>query len=96
MLVLNSGSATVKFALIDPGSGQRALGGEAEHAGTPEAVLHVQRDGGAPVTERLADGSYQAVISRILGYLPGSGPQSDSEPGSGPGRHRERHTARTQ
>ena len=74
MLVLNSGSATVKFALIDPGTGQRVLGGQAEHAGTPEAVLHVQRDDGGPVTEPLADGSYQAVISRILGYLPGSGP----------------------
>ena len=73
MLVLNSGSATVKFALIDPGTGQRVLGGQAEHAGTPEAVLHVQRDGGGPVTEPLADGSYQAIISRILGYLPSSG-----------------------
>ena len=73
MLVLNSGSATVKFALIDPGTGQRVLGGQAEHAGTPEAVLHVQRDDGGPVTEPLADGSYQAVISRILGYLPSSG-----------------------
>ena len=73
MLVLNSGSATVKFALIDPGTGQRVLGGQAEDAGTPEAVLHVQRDDGGPVTEPLADGSYQAVISRILGYLPSSG-----------------------
>ena len=73
MLVLNSGSATVKFALIDPGTGQRVLGGQAEDAGTPEAVLHVQRDGDGPVTEPLADGSYQAVISRILGYLPSSG-----------------------
>jgi acetate kinase len=74
VLVLNSGSATVKFALIDPGTGQRVLGGQADQVGTPEAVLHVQRDGDDPVTERLADGSYQAVISRILGYLPGSGP----------------------
>jgi len=73
VLVLNSGSATVKFALIDPGTGQRVLGGQAEDAGTPEAVLHVQRDDGGPVTEPLADGSYQAVISRILGYLPSSG-----------------------
>ena len=50
------------------------LGGEAEKVGTPEAVLHVQRDGGAPVTEQLTDGSYQAAITRILGYLPESGP----------------------
>ena len=91
MLVLNSGSATVKFALIDPGTGQRVLGGQAEHAGTPEAVLHVQRDGGAPVTERLADGSYQAVIARILGHLPGSGPGSGSGPGLAGAGHRVVH-----
>ena len=76
VLVLNSGSATVKFALIDPGSGRRVLGGLADHVGTPEAVLHTQREDGDPVTEHLTDGSNQAVISRILGDLP--------EPGSGP------------
>ena len=74
VLVLNSGSATVKFALIDPGSGRRVLGGQAERVGTAEAALHVQREGGGdPVAEPLADGSYQAVIARILGDLPGSG-----------------------
>ena len=50
------------------------LGGLAEEIGTPEAVLHVQRGTGDPVTEKLTDGSYQAVISRILGHLPESGP----------------------
>ena len=74
MLVLNSGSSSVKFALLHPGSGQRVLGGQAEEVGTPEAVLHVQREGGDPVTEKLTDGSYQAVIARILGHLPESGP----------------------
>jgi len=74
VLVLNSGSSSVKFALLHPGSGERMLGGEAEKVGTPEAVLHVRRDSGDPVTEALTDGSYQAVISRILGCLPSSGP----------------------
>ncbi len=74
MLVLNAGSSSVKFALLHPGSGERMLGGEAEKVGTPEAVLHVRRDSGDPVTEQLTDGSYQAVISRILGRLPTSGP----------------------
>jgi acetate kinase len=75
VLVLNSGSSSVKFALLRPGSGERVLGGEAEKVGTPEAVLHVRRDSGDPVTERLTtDGSYQAVITRILGHLPSSGP----------------------
>jgi acetate kinase len=77
VLVLNSGSATVKFALIDPGSGRRVLGGLADQVGTPQAVLRTQREDGDPVTEHLTDGSYQAVITRILGGLP--------ESGSGPG-----------
>ena len=74
--MLNSGSSSVKFALVDPGTGERTLGGEAEQVGTPDAVLHVRQDSGDPVTEQLTDGSYQAVISRILGRLPysGSGP----------------------
>jgi acetate kinase len=74
VLVLNSGSSSVKFALMHPGTGERVLGGLAEEIGTPEAVLHVQRGTGDPVTEKLTDRDYQAVIARILGYLPESGP----------------------
>ena len=74
MLVLNAGSSSVKFALLHPGNGARVLGGLAEEIGTPEAVLHVQRGTGDRVTEQLTGGSYQAVISRILGHLPESGP----------------------
>jgi acetate kinase len=74
VLVLNPGSSSVKFALLHAGGGERVLGGLAEEVGTPEAVLHVQCDTGEPVTEKLTDGSYQAVIARILGHLPESGP----------------------
>jgi acetate kinase len=73
VLVLNSGSSSVKFAVLDPGTGKRVLGGEAERVGTPDAVLRVRQDSGDPVTEQLTDGSYQAVISWILGRLPSSG-----------------------
>jgi len=74
VLVLNSGSSSVKFALMHPGTGERVLGGLAEEIGTPEAVLHVQRGPEESVTEKLTDRDYQAVIARILGYLPVSGP----------------------
>jgi acetate kinase len=77
VLVLNSGSSSVKFALIEPGGGQRVRSGEAEKAGTPGAVLHVQRESGGTVTEDLIDGSHQAVISRILGDLHESGSGAD-------------------
>jgi acetate kinase len=74
VLVLNSGSSSVKFALVDPGSGQRVTDGLAERVGTPEAVLRTRRSLDDMVTERLADGSYRAIIARILGGLPGAGP----------------------
>jgi acetate kinase len=69
VLVLNSGSSSVKFALVDPGSGQRVTDGLAERVGTPEAVLRTRHSGDDIITERLTDGSYQAIIARILGDL---------------------------
>jgi acetate kinase len=65
VVVLNSGSSSVKFALIAAGTGERLLGGLADKVGTPEAVLRIQRPAG-DVTEPLADGSRQAVIASIL------------------------------
>lgn len=70
VLVLNSGSSTVKFALISPQTGERALGGMADKVGAPDAVLRVYQDGQASaVTEPIPDGSHHAVISRILDHL---------------------------
>jgi acetate kinase len=73
ILVLNSGSSSVKFAVLDPASGGRALSGEAEKVGTPEATLQIRRDGGEVVTEPLTDGTYHDVISRILHHLADAG-----------------------
>ena len=66
VLVLNSGSSSVKFALLNPDTGERALSGLAEEVGTPEAVLWIRRYPGDAVAEPLPDGSYHAVIARIL------------------------------
>jgi len=73
VLVLNSGSSSVRFALLEPGTGKRVAEGTAEKAGTPEAVLRIPRHPGGDVSEPLPDGSYQGVIGRILGYLAGAG-----------------------
>jgi acetate kinase len=70
VLVLNSGSSSVKFALLTPETGERVLGGLAEKVGTPEAVLRIR----GAADEPLPDGSYQAVISRILGHVADTGP----------------------
>ncbi len=73
VLVLNSGSSSVKFALLTPDTGVRVLDGLAERIGTPEAVLRIRRSPGDAAEEPLPDGSYQAVISRILDRLDGAG-----------------------
>jgi len=73
VLVLNSGSSSVKFALVDPVDGQRRVDGEAERVGTPEASLQVRRYPGEPVTESLAGAAPAAVIARILDLLADAG-----------------------
>jgi acetate kinase len=72
VLVLNSGSATVKFALLDPDSGERVFGGVADNVGTPDAVLRIGRDG-REAEERLPGGDHRAAISRVLDHLSDSG-----------------------
>jgi acetate kinase len=83
VLVLNSGSSSVKFAVLAPASGERVVAGMAEKVGTPEADLWIRRPGDRVVTEQLPEGSYQAVISRILDHLPGAwlGTAGDGAPG---------------
>jgi len=83
VLVLNSGSSSVKFAVLAPASGERVLAGMAEKVGTPETELRIRRHPDDVVTERLREGSFQAVISRILDHLPesGLGTAEDGAPG---------------
>jgi len=86
VLVLNSGSASVKFAVLAPASGERVLAGMADRVGTPETELRVRRYPDHVITEQLPDGSYRAVISRILGHLPEAGLGTAGDGGPGPGR----------
>jgi acetate kinase len=69
ILVLNSGSSSVKFALLTPDTDERVLDGLADRVGTGEAVLRIRRYPGDAVSEPLPDGSYQAVIACILDRL---------------------------
>src|SRR5215471_16375505 len=85
VLVLNSGSSSVKFALLAPASGERVLVGTAEKVGTPGTELRIQRYPDHIVTEQLPEGHYQAVISRILDCLPGPGSAAAGDGASGTG-----------
>ncbi|MDQ2874815.1 MAG: acetate kinase [Actinomycetota bacterium] len=69
VLVLNSGSSSVKFALLAPGSGERLMAGMGERLGTPEATLRVQRLPAGAVEERLPENTHQAVVARLLEHL---------------------------
>jgi len=71
VLVLNSGSSSVKFALFTADTGERVWGGLAEKVGTAGAVLHVRHPPDATEEEALTDGSRSAVIARILDRAPG-------------------------
>jgi acetate kinase len=73
VLVLNSGSSSVKFALLLPGSGERLMGGIGERLGTPEALLRVQWFPAAAVTEQLPGATHQAVVARVLAHLAEAG-----------------------
>ena len=73
VLVLNSGSSSVKFALLRLGSGERLMGGIGERLGTPEAVLRVRWFPAEAVEERLPDGTHRAVMARVLDHLAEAG-----------------------
>jgi len=88
VLVLNSGSSSVKFAVLAPASGERVLAGMADKVGTPETELRIRRYPDHVVTEQLPEGSYRAVISRILDHLPEAGLRAAEDGASGPGQAR--------
>lgn len=65
VLVLNSGSSSVKFAHLDPETGARQLTGTAERVGTPDAVLRLDGRGGSREVAP-EDTSYPGVIGLVL------------------------------
>jgi acetate kinase len=73
VLVLNSGSSSVKFALVHPGSGERLMGGIGERLGTPEALLRVQWFPAAAAEERIPGHTHRAVVARVLDQLARAG-----------------------
>jgi acetate kinase len=73
VLVLNSGSSSVKFALLAPATGERLMTGLGERLGSPEASARIQWAGAAATTGPLPGGTHQAVVSLVLGQLAESG-----------------------
>ncbi len=70
ILVLNSGSSSVKFAVMDPATNVRPLSGLAERLGGAEpGRLHWQGEHGAAGEVTLRDGSHDAAIEAIVAVL---------------------------
>jgi len=69
VLVLNSGSSSLKFALIEPKSGARLLAGMGEALGTSDAVLRVDGLGHDGAEQRLPRGTHRTVVARVLGLV---------------------------
>jgi acetate kinase len=83
VLVLNSGSSSVKFALIDPEQGQRLMEGDCERLATPEAALRVQR-GQASATDHPMPGcSHHDVVAWVLDHLAETGGRDPQLLGAG-------------
>jgi acetate kinase len=68
VLVLNCGSSSVKFALLEPHTGRRRLTGLAERVGGRDASVSIERDGREqPLAP--GDGTHHAVVAALLGAL---------------------------
>lgn len=69
ILVLNSGSSSVKLAVLDPVTGRRSVTGLAERVGADGTTVRIRR-GSEESTSTPADSSHRAVIGALLGALP--------------------------
>jgi acetate kinase len=67
VLVLNCGSSSVKFAVVDPATGERAVSGLGERVGTADGVVRFERAGESVVTP--VPGGHRAVVAHLLGAL---------------------------
>lgn len=70
VLVVNSGSSSVKLAVVDPVSGARSMTAHAERVGSDDAVVHVRRgddeDSASP-----DDATHRGIVAHVLGSLTG-------------------------
>ncbi|MEW9809798.1 MAG: acetate kinase [Candidatus Symbiodolus clandestinus] len=74
VLVVNCGSSSVKFAIIDCGSGQQKLSGLAECLQQPEAVIHWNCEGNKQSAPLPTPATHQEALQFIVAtILPQSG-----------------------
>lgn len=65
ILVINCGSSSIKFALVDPDQQAFAISGLAERLGSADAALHWQRDG-VKHTQAIPGDDHRAALVHLL------------------------------
>ena len=76
ILVINSGSSSIKFQLITLPGGHRLLHGLIERIGETEAVLHHARGDEPPITRNLPAADHAAGLAAIFMLLSESGKEA--------------------
>lgn len=71
VLVINCGSSSLKFALVEAASGARPFEGLAERLGCPEARLAVKKESGEKVEESLPGAGHREALERAVAMLDG-------------------------
>ncbi|TLX57521.1 propionate/acetate kinase [Stutzerimonas nosocomialis] len=66
ILVVNCGSSSIKFALVNEAHSQFPLSGLAERLGTADAVLHWQRSSGEKDSMLIPNADHRAALSQLL------------------------------
>jgi len=69
VLVLNSGSSSLKFALVEPVNGGRLLAGMGERLGSQDAVLRVGGLGAEDVEEWISGATHRTAVARVLALV---------------------------
>lgn len=72
-LVINAGSSSVKFQVMEPGSGQVRAKGLVERIGESTGEATVQRQGAQPVAESRAFEDHRAALRWLLDHLEEAG-----------------------
>jgi acetate kinase len=70
VLVLNCGSSSAKFAVIDPSAGRELVSGIAQRLGTPEASLDWTQNG-TRQSSRIAGAAHEAALRAVVALLHG-------------------------
>lgn len=80
VLVLNTGSSSVKYQLIDPGSGERRATGAVERIGEAGGRLTHHPNGAAPQVETRDFAGHQSAMTAILAAFGRTGPDLAARP----------------